>query len=555
MSLLRVKTGHRPWTAAAFAVAVLVGLPLLTVMVVSFFPGEAGTLSRLWNTVLPGYVFTTVQLACGVAFGVLLFGTTTAWLVTACDFPGRTLFNHLLMMPLAMPGYLIAIVYIELLDFAGPVQSGLRRIFGWQFATDYWFPQITSLGGAIFLLSLVLYPYVFLMARTAFGEQAGRWLEAGQTLNLSPVQSFFRLVLPLARPAIVSGLLLAVMETVGDFGLVQLFSVNTFTVGIYNTWFGASNLVDAARLAMGLLVLMLLLIWLEYLSRRQKRYIQSTGVPPPRKKLQRSQGICAFCWCFLPLFLGFLLPFALQILWCVTGFSEIRTETFAHDALNTLLLGGTTALAALVVALVLAYGRRLAPSPPLNGAIRLAVTGYALPGPVVALGVLLPFAWFDRQIIAISERFWNTSPGYLVSGSIAILVFALLVRFMAMAFGNVDSGLGRISPHCDEAARILGVRPLGILRRIHLPLLRSSMLTAVLLVVVEVMKELPATLMLQPFNFSTLATRTFSYASEEMYKQASLWSVAIVAAGILPIFLVNSRLLSSLRQRADKDAS
>ncbi|PIE73560.1 MAG: iron ABC transporter permease [Deltaproteobacteria bacterium] len=549
MSLFATKTGQHPWTAAAFAVAVLVGLPLLTIVVVSFSPSETGTLLRLWNTVLPGYIFTTIQLACGVGFGVLLLGSTTAWLVTACDFPGRTLFNHLLMMPLAMPGYLIAIVYIELLDFAGPIQSTLRHIFGWKFATEYWFPRITSLGGAIVLLSLVLYPYVFLMARTAFGEQAGRWLEAGQTLNLSPLQSFFRLVLPLARPAIVSGLLLAVMETVGDFGLVQLFSVNTFTVGIYNTWFGASNLVDAARLATALLLLMLFLIWLEYLSRRQKRYIQSTGVPPSRKKLSRIAGICAFSWCFFPLFLGFLLPFSLQILWFIEGFSEIRTETFGHDAMNTLLLGGTTAFAALVVALILAYGRRLAPSAPLNGAIRIAVTGYTLPGPVIALGVLLPFAWFDRQLIALSEQLWGVSPGYLVSGSIAILVFALLVRFMAMAFGNIDNGLGRISPHCDEAARILGLRPFGILRRIHLPLLRSSMLTAVLLVIVEVMKELPATLMLQPFNFSTLATRTFSYASEEMYKQASLWSVAIVAAGILPIFLVNSRLLSSLRQR------
>ncbi len=529
----------------------MVGLPVLTILTVALAPGESGTIARLWHTVLPGYLLTTAKLTGGVAFGVLLLGVTTAWLVTACDFPGRNWFNYLLMMPLAMPGYLIAIVYIELLDFAGPVQSCLRQIFGWQSSRDYWFPQITSLGGAIILLSLILYPYVFLMSRTAFAEQSGRWLEAGQSLNLSPVKSFFRLVLPLARPAIVSGLLLALMETVGDFGLVQLFSVNTFTVGIYNTWLGASNLPDAARLAAALLFLMFFLIWLEYLSRRHKRYIQPAGVPPPRKRLGRSAGLLACCWCLLPVMLGFLMPFGLQLAWCIDSFAEIQTQTFIEDAYHSLLLGGGTALAALLIALLLAYGKRLAPSLMLDGAIRLATTGYALPGPVVALGVLLPLAWLDRRIIAASEHLWDYSPGYLISGSIFILIFALLVRFMAMAFGNIDSGLSRISLHCDEAARMLKVSSGGILRRIHLPLLRSSMLTAVLLVVVEVMKELPATLMLQPFNFSTLATRTFSYASEEMYKQASLWSAAIVIAGILPILLINARLIRSLQHREE----
>ncbi len=541
------KESRRPWTVCALAAAILTSLPLLTIFAISFWPGEEGTLARLWNTVLPGYLFTTAKLVFGVACGVLVLGTTTAWLITACDFPGRWVFNHLLLMPMAMPAYLIAIVYIELLDFAGPIQSALRHLCGWSSAQDYWFPQITSLGGAIVLLSLVLYPYVFLMARTAFGEQAGRWLEVGQSLNLTPVHSFFRIVLPLARPAIVSGLLLAVMETVGDFGLVQLFSVNTFTVGIYNTWFGASNLVDAARLASGLLVLMLLLISLEYITRQKKRYVQPAGAPPSRRRLGKMAGAVACFWCALPLFFGFVLPFFLQLYWCWNGFGEIRTQTFLADAANSLLLGGATAFSALVVALVLAYGRRLAPSALLNAAIRMATMGYALPGPVVALGVLVPFAWCDRRLIAVVEGLWGYHPGYVLSGSVFILVFALLVRFMAMSFGNIEAGLGRISPRCDDAARMLNTGPSTILCRIHLPLLQSSMFTAILLVVVEVMKELPATLMLQPFNFSTLATRVFSYASEEMYKQASLWSVAIVAAGIIPIFIINARLLRSLR--------
>ncbi|PID75316.1 MAG: iron ABC transporter permease [Deltaproteobacteria bacterium] len=524
-------------------------MPLFAVLALAFWPGEEGTILRLWQTVLPGYMLTTLQLVCGVGFGVLLFGTTTAWLVTVCDFPGCRLLNHLLMLPMAMPAYLIAIVYIELLDFAGPIQSTLRGWFGWSSVQEYWFPPITSLGGAVFLLSLVLYPYLFLMARTAFGEHAGRWLEVGQTLNLTPRQSFFRIVLPLARPAIVSGLLLAVMETVGDFGLVQLFSVNTFTVGIYNTWFGASNVPDAARLASGLLAVMLLLITLERISRGGRRYIQPVGSPLQRRRLGRYAGILACIWCCIPLFLGFLLPFSLQLYWCVDSFSAIDTDSFLSDATHSLVLGGGAAICALMVALVLAYGRRLVPSVVLKASIRIANTGYALPGPVLALGVLVPFAWFDRQLIAFTEKIWQTNPGYLLSGTVGIVIFAMVVRFLAMAFGNIEAGLGRISPRFDQAALLLKTGSLGILRRIHLPLLRSSMFTALLLVVVEVMKELPATLMLQPFNYSTLATRAFSYASEEMYKQASLWSVAIVAAGIIPIFIINAGLLRSLRHK------
>ncbi len=545
-----MKTDYsRPWIVVAILASAISALPLLTIIVLSFVPGVDGTLTHLYNTVLPGYLLTTAKLVFGVGCGVLVLGTSTAWLVTAYDFPGRSLFNQLLLMPMAMPAYLIAIVYIELLDFAGPVQSFLRQVFGWRSMTEYWFPQITSLGGAIFLLSLVLYPYVFLMARTAFGEQGRRLIEVGQTLNLSPWTSFYRLVLPLSRPAIVSGLLLAIMETVGDFGLVQLFSVNTFTVGIYNIWLGASNLPDAARLATGLLSLMMLFIFLEYLSRRNKRYGQTAGAPMPLKRLSTKTGILASLWCLFPLVFGFFLPFFLQIFWFIEGFADIQKQTFITDAKNSLLLGITTAVLGLVIAILLAYGKRLAPSRMLHGTIRFATIGYALPGPVVALGVLIPLAWLDRQFIGLAKQFLGWDPGYLLSGSIYILVFALLVRFLAMSFGSIDNGLERIPYHCDEAARMLKTSPSGILGRIHLPLLRGSMLTAVLMVLVEVMKELPATLMLQPFNFSTLATRAFSYASEEMYKQASLWSVTIVLVGIIPIFSINQRLLSNLKKR------
>lgn len=537
----------RLWTISALGAAFLTALPLLTIFVISFLPGEEGTIARLCRTVLPGYLLTTTKLACGVGCGVLLLGVSTAWLVTACDFPGRRVFNHLLIMPMTMPGYLIAFVYIELLDYAGPVQSALRALFGWRSAADYSFPRITSLGGAILLLSFILYPYVFLMARTAFSEQAGRWIEAGRSLNITPRRAFFRLVLPLARPAIISGMLLALMETIGDFGLVQLFAVNTFTVGIYNTWLGASNLPDAARLACGLVIIILLLISIERFSRRKKSYVQPAGAPPPRSPLSGWRGILAAGWCFFPPCAGFLIPLFLELLWCYEGFDQLRSATFVRDAGHSLLLGGITAAVALCCALLLAYGRRLAPTRLLDGAIRLATLGYALPGPVVALGLLIPLALVDRGGIFLGEKI-GIDTGYLLSGSLFILVFAFLVRFLTMAYGNVEAGLARISPSCDEAARMLRCGSTTILRRIHLPLLRSSMFTAVLLVVVEVMKELPATLMLQPFNFSTLATRAFSYASEERYQQAALWSVAILLAGVIPVILINLRTAGGREQ-------
>jgi iron(III) transport system permease protein len=530
------------------AVAAISSVPLLTVCVLAVFPDQSEGLRRLWSTVMPGYILVTLQLAAGVAVGALILGVTTAWLVTAFEFPGRRLLAWSLMMPMAMPGYLIAIVYIELLDFAGPVQTAIRRIFGWQYATDYYFPRINSLGGAILLLALVLYPYVYLLARTAFGRQSARLIEAGRVLNHSFSRCFFRLVLPMARPAVAVGLILVVMETVGDFGLVQLFAVNTLTVGIYITWFGAYNVPAAARLALGLLFMVLLLVVLERAARGRRRYseIKSDGRILPRQTLAGWRGWMAGGWCFFPVFGGFLLPLGLQLGWSISALADARLATFARDAAHSVLLAVLSAGAALLAGTVLAYGQRLAPTALVTAMVRIAASGYALPGPVIALGILLPFAGLDRALSGAAQALFQIEVRYLLSGSIFILVFAYTVRFMALAFGAVESGLARISPNLDAAARTLNQTVGTTLRRVHVPLMRGSMLTALLLVMVDVMKELPATLMLQPFNFSTLATRAFSYASEEMYRQACLWAVAIVGVGLVPVILLNRRLLLSL---------
>jgi iron(III) transport system permease protein len=530
------------------AVAAVSAAPLITVVVLAVFPDQGDTVGRLWATVMPGYIFTTLKLSAGVAAGTLILGVTTAWLVTAFEFPGRRLLSWSLIMPMAMPGYVIAIVYIELLDFAGPVQTAIRRMFGWQYATDYYFPRITSLGGAICLLSLVLYPYVYLLARTAFGRQSARLIEAGRVLNLSFNRCFFRLVLPMARPAIAVGLILVIMETVGDFGLVQLFAVNTLTVGIYVTWFGAYNVTAAARLALGLLILVVLLVVLEQGARGRRRYseIKGDGRALPRRQLKGWRAWMAGGWCFLPVFGGIGLPLGLQLGWLTSALADARLATFARDAAHSVLLAVLSAGSALLGGIVLAYGQRLAPVVLIKSMVRIAASGYALPGPVIALGVLLPLAALDRALMGAAGELFHIEISYLLSGSIFILIFAYTVRFMALAFGAVEAGLARISPNLDAAARTLNQTVTATLRRVHLPLMRGSMLTALLLVMVDVMKELPVTLMLQPFNFSTLATRTFSYASEEMYRQASLWAVAIVAVGLVPVMVLNRRLLLSL---------
>ena len=533
------------WTVLALLVAAVVSVPVLVVAGHVFVPATE-IWGHLVETVLPRYVRNTVYLAGGVGTGVLLIGVGTAWLVTMCRFPGQRFFEWGLLIPFAVPAYVVAYTYTGVLDFAGPVQSGLRAVFGWQSRADYWFPEIRSLGGAIAMMSLVLYPYVYLLARAAFIEQSVCTLEVSRTLGRGPWRSFFSVALPLARPSILAGLALALMETLNDFGTVQFFAVDTFTTGIFRTWLGLGEPAAAAQLAAILMIFVLALIALERSARGGAGFQHATQVyrPLPRYALSRGRALIAFLACFLPILLGFALPALVLAQWAVET-REWIDRSFFRLAWNSFLLATTTGVLAVALAVLLAYGQRLRPSRLGSAAARVASMGYAVPGAVIAVGVLLPFAWLDNQLDAWMRAHWGVSTGLLLSGTIAALVFAYLVRFFAISFNTVEVGLARVTPSMDGAARTLGLGPGKTLRRVHLPMIRASLLTAGMLVFVDVMKELPATLIIRPFNFDTLATRVYEFAVDEQLQEASSAALAIVLVGIFPVIVLSRAIAGS----------
>jgi iron(III) transport system permease protein len=536
---------RRLWRPGLYLLALTLSLPVLTVASRLFQPaGDNWT--HLRQTVLPEYLANSAWLVLGVGIGVLLMGVSTAWLTAMCRFPGKGLFSWALLLPLAMPAYIIAYTYTGMLDFAGPVQTALRDLTGWGYG-DYWFPPIRSLGGAIAMLTLVLYPYVYLLARAAFLEQSICVLEVSRTLGCGAWCSFFRVALPLARPALVAGLSLALMETLADYGTVAYFGIPVFTTGIFRTWFGMGDSIAAARLSALLLLLVFSLMLLERLSRRQARYHHTTGRYSrlPQYRLHGWQLWLAIPACTLPVLLGFLLP-ALQLgHWAWISGPEALDATFWGLVGNSLGLAAVAAFLALLLALSLGYGQRLMPGRGLRLASRVATLGYAVPGAVIAVGVLIPLAAFDNALDRFLREAVGVSSGLLLSGSLFALVFAYLVRFLAVSLQTVESGLGKIRPSMDEAARVLGYRPRETLQRIHLPLMKGSVLTALLIVFVDVMKELPATLILRPFDFNTLAVRAFELASDERLADSSTAALAIVAVGLLPVIYLSRSIAHS----------
>jgi iron(III) transport system permease protein len=546
MTRLRVLVPE-PWTLATLVTALLLMLPVITV--ISFVFQPAGEVWRhLARTVLAGYIINSLALMLGVAFGTFVIGVSTAWLTTLCRFPGRRTFEWILLLPLAVPAYIIAYTYTGMLDFAGPVQSALRTWFNWQIG-DYWFPQIRSLGGAICMLSLVLYPYVYLLARAAFLEQSVRAIDVSRALGCGPWTSFFRVSLPAARPAIVAGLSLSLMETLADYGTVQYFGVSTFTTGIFRTWFGLGDSAAAAQLAAVMMLFVFALIVIEQRSRRRARYyhIESRARPLPSYTLSGIRAATAFVVCSLPFTLGFLLPAGQLLWWSVQTASATVDKSFIRLVINTLLLAGGAAMLAVLVSLLMAYGRRLSESLGAAFAVRLAGMGYAVPGVVIAVGVMLPFTWLDNTIDAWARAHLGVSTGLLLSGTLFMLVFAYMVRFLAVALQTVEAGLGKITRSMDEVARSFGYRPLTVISQVHVPIMRASLLTTVILVFVDVMKELPATLILRPFDFNTLAVRTYELASDERLADASTAALAIVLVGIIPVLLLSRSITRSRR--------
>ena len=524
---------------SAVLVACLMALPILSVATNTLLPGTPGTWPHLASTVLPGYIGTTIWLCLGVGGLAALIGVGSAWLVTHFEFPLRRSLEWALVLPLAMPAYVMAYAYTDALQFAGPVQGWLRATMGWTRA-DYWFPEVRSLGGAVVMFAFVLYPYVFMLARAAFLERGAALLEAGMSLGLSPWQGFRRISLPMARPAIAAGVALALMETLADYGTVSYFAVQTFTTGIYRAWFSLGDRVAAAQLAMCLLGFVVLVLALERQSRGAARFHGPGLRPKPSRGLPLT-GWAAFASiaaCVLPVLIGFVMPAGLLLHLALTDGDAQFGMRFFTLAGNSVMVSGLTATLAVSLAVLVAYARRLDPRPLTRGAHWAVELGYALPGSVIAVGLLIPVARADNLLAQwlLSTFGWHT--GLIFTGTIAALVFACLVRFMTSALQTVDSALHRVTPHMDDASRSLGLTPAQSLRRVHLPLLRRGLLTAGLLVFIDVMKELPATLVMRPFNFDTLATQAYTLATDERLAEASTATLAIVAVGLLPLFVL-----------------
>ena len=543
------RNNYALWQIINLAIAALIFFPIATLVALSVIgapnsdlESNSGVWSHLLETVLSDYVTGSLQLMLGVAILTLTLGIGSAWLVTQYQFSGVRFFHWALLLPLAMPTYITAYSYTGLLDVAGPVQSGIRSYFDIGFQ-DYWFPEIRSMAGAIFVMSFVLYPYVYLLTRASFIDQSQHLRDAAQLLGHSRRRAFFKISLPIARPAIIAGLSLALMETLADYGAVSYFGVSTFTTGIFRTWYGLDSVQGAAQLSLALLMFVIVLLSLEKYSRKRSHYDdKSQNNNPHPKQLNGVKNVIAFCLAGTPLLLGFLIPITQLFIWAIAKYEQFFNASFWNLVINTLILASITALIALSLALTAAYAHRIINNRVTGLSNSLIKLGYAIPGTVIAVGTLIPLARLDNQIDAWFRNHFDFSTGLLISGTLTALIIAYLVRFLAVSLNTIDSGLSNIPNNMDQAARSLGATPITVMRKIHIPMLRTSLLTAVLLVFVDVMKELPATLIMRPFNFNTLAVRAYELASDERLADASLPSIAIVLVGLVPVILITKKI-------------
>jgi len=534
------------WLVIAFSIALLVMLPLLTILWLAFNPTE-NIWPHLLDTMLPRYIKNTLILMLGVGACTIFGGVITAWMVTMCRFPGRAIFEWALLLPMAVPAYVVAYVYTDLLEYAGPIQMMFREAFGWTLKSQYYFPEIRSHGGAILMLSLVLYPYVYMLTRASFIQQSVCVLEAGRVLGRSPWACFFSIALPLARPALVVGVSLVLMETLNDFGTIDFFGVHTLTAGVFDVWMTQGNIGGAAQIAMVMLVFVIGLLWIERASRKGQRYhgTSSKYQALPGFKLRGWKMWAAIWICSIPIFFGFILPAGVLLFYAVGHWEVSWTTQFFEYARNSLLLSASAASIAVSIGVVLAYALRLHGTKGLTVATRLASVGYAIPGAVLAIGVLVPFAWMDNTIDGIMRAQFDFSTGLILSGTAFAIIFAYVVRFLAVGLGGVEAGLSKVTPHMDDAARSLGATPSAALKLVHLPMIRSAILGGGILVFVDAMKELPATLILRPFNFDTLATYVYQFASDELLEECALGALTIVIVGILPVILLSKAIRTS----------
>ena len=540
----------KPAGFSALALCLVTLLPLLAVGLLAIGmdgspSGPAGAWAHLLETGLGRYALNSLMLVLLVALGVTMVGVGAAWLTVMCEFPGRRTVAWLLALPLALPAYVIAYAYTDFLQFSGPLQTAMRALFEldgieWK-VRGYWSPEVRSLPGAALMFVLVLYPYVYLPVRAAFASGGANLIEAARILGLTPRQAFVRVALPLARPAIAGGVLLAVMETLADFGAVSYFGVDTFTAGIYKAWFGLGDKAAAARLACLLLLFTLLVLWLEKNQRGRARYAatnaRNAGAVSRWRGWRAAGGIVLG---IVPVLLGFVLPVLVLLRLAFREPGSVEWSRFAAYAFNSVTVAALAAAVALAAALVIAYAVRL--DARLNWTARIAALGYAVPGAVIAVGVLIPLGAFDNALDAFVREHFGLRTGLLLTGSVAALVFAYVVRFLAVAFNNVEAGLLRVTPSMDDAARSAGLTPLATLLRVHAPIIAKSIAVALLLVFVDAMKELPATLAVRPFNFDTLATAAYTLAKDERLGEAAWPCLAIVLVSLVPVLLLSKAL-------------
>ncbi len=533
--------------ALAATIALVFSIPVLAV-VWGVFQADNGAWTHIRATTLPALLANSLQLVFWVALGTAVIGTFTAWLTARFDWSGRRTLEWLLVLPLAMPAYVMAYAYTDLLQYAGPLQSTLRELFGWETKADYWFFEIRSLYGAAGMLTLALYPYVYLLARVAFLDQSPSLLEAGRSFGYQRWQLFWRVSFPLARPAIIAGMALAMMETLADYGTVSYFGVNTFTTGIFSAWYAQSDRVAAAKLATLLLFFVAVVLLLERLSRRRAKFAETRGKQIIRRKLHRTNAWAAGTACALPIIGGFLLPLILLARLAFqdaeAGLAFGRFGDFVTLAWNSFSLASMTAMIAVGLSLVLAYAAHSSRAQLGNLSIikisnRLISLGYAVPGTVIAVGILIPATKLDHYLADVMSAIIGHESGLLLTGGIAVLIYAYLIRFMSISLQTCEAGFTKILPSMDDAAQSLGMGRLAVIRRIHMPLLRTSLITAGLMVFVDVMKELPATLVMRPFNFDTLAVRTYTLAKDERLAEASLAALAIVLVGLIPVVMAS----------------
>jgi iron(III) transport system permease protein len=522
----------------ALLLVALVAAPVAAVFAFVGLPTD-GLWAHLVDTLLVDYVRNTALLGVGVGLATIVIGTGCAWLVVMCEFPGRRWLDWALVLPLAMPTYVLAYAYTDFLQFTGPVQTLIRGVTGWGWQ-DYWFPPIHSPGGAVFVLSMALYPYVYVLARAAFLDQSVCALEVSRTLGCSPWDAFRRVGLPLARPAIATGAGFVVMETLADFGAVKYFEVQTFTTGIYRAWFAYGNPAAAAQLATLLLLSVFAVLLLERWSRGQRQYAHTSARYRELRAmpLKGARGIAAMLACILPLAFGFVIPAIVLVAMITNSGEPIALSRLADLIVNTVEIGALASLLAVAAALLAVYALKRDGRPLSRGLMRIALLGYATPGVVIAVGILIAIGTFDAAVDGAARSLFGVSTGLVLAGTIAAVLYGCLVRFFAVAYSPLDAGLTRVKRTFEDVARTLGTTPAGILARIHLPLMRGSMLTALLLVFVEVMKELPATMILRPFNFDTLATEAFQLATTERLDAAAVPALIIVAVGLVPVLVL-----------------